>query len=123
MLKLNKVYFTLSVILLTVELLIGIYAHDAFIRPYGGDFLVVILLYCGIRSFIKCDANYTATAVLLFAYMIEFSQWLHLIDRVGLRNSAITRLILGTNFAWSDMLMYTLGILLVWLTERLWRSL
>jgi hypothetical protein len=25
---------------------------------------------------------------------------------------------MGTNFAWADILMYTLGMLLVWLMER-----
>ncbi|QHS56046.1 DUF2809 domain-containing protein [Mucilaginibacter sp. 14171R-50] len=122
MLKLNKVYFFLALIFLAAEVLIGLCLNDAFIRPYGGDFLVVILLYCGIRSFADFNSNYTAICVLLFAYLMEFSQRLHLINRLGLHNSAMARLILGTSFSWNDILMYTLGILFVWLIERLWRA-
>ena len=32
-------------LLLVIEILIGKYMHDGFIRPVGGDYLVVILLY------------------------------------------------------------------------------
>ena len=120
-LKFNRIYFFLAVLLLMVETIIGLYMHDDYIRPFGGDFLVVILIYCLIKSFIKCDVNYTALGVLLFAYFIEWCQWLHLINILGLQGSFTARMLLGTSFAWADMLMYTLGILFVWLTERLVR--
>jgi len=48
----NKTYFLLALLLLSVELFIGFFVRDAVIRPYGGDFLVVILLYCMLKSFI-----------------------------------------------------------------------
>jgi hypothetical protein len=37
---------------------------------------------------------------------------------VGLEHSAIARVVLGTSFAWIDMLAYTIGILLILLVER-----
>ena len=122
MFKLNRTYLVLSVILLVVEFIIGIFMHDDYIRPFGGDFLVVMLIYCFIKSFVKCDVNYTALGVLLFAFVIEWSQRIQLINMLNLQHSPIARLILGTDFAWTDMLMYTLGIMLVWLTERVIRS-
>ena len=57
--------------------------------------------------------------VLLFAYAVEISQYFHLIAVVGLENSKIARLIMGTSFSWTDMLMYTLGIILVLILEIL----
>ena len=48
----NKTYFLLALLLLLAEVLIALYLHDALIRPYGGDFLVVILLYCFVKSFV-----------------------------------------------------------------------
>ena len=42
MIRFNKHYFGLAVIILLVEVLIALYVHDDFIRPYLGDVLVVI---------------------------------------------------------------------------------
>jgi hypothetical protein len=122
MFKFNRTYFVLAVILLVVEFIIGAFMHDDYIRPFGGDFLVVILIYCSIKSILKCDVTYTALGVLLFAFVIEWCQRIHLINMLNLQHSPIARVILGTDFAWTDMLMYTLGILCVWLTERVARS-
>jgi hypothetical protein len=47
----NKTYSLLALTFFTTEVLIGTYMHDAIIRPYGGDFLVVILIYCIVKSF------------------------------------------------------------------------
>lgn len=38
--------------LFIVETLIALFLRDAFIRPYMGDVLVVILIYCFVRIFI-----------------------------------------------------------------------
>lgn len=121
MFKFNRIYFILFVILLVIEIIIGVYAHDAYIRPYGGDFLVVILIYCLIRGFTKYDVNSTAIGTLLFAYAVEVSQGFHLINLLGLQNSRVACIIMGTSFAWTDILMYTLGILMVWFIENRWR--
>ena len=37
-------YAIATVILLLIEVLIAIYVHDAFVRPYIGDVLVVIVI-------------------------------------------------------------------------------
>jgi len=50
----NKTYFALAILLFIVEVFIGMYVKDNFIRPYGGDFLVVILLYFLVRAFFSC---------------------------------------------------------------------
>ncbi|WP_426667031.1 hypothetical protein ACPPVU_13475 [Mucilaginibacter sp. McL0603] len=36
MLSFNKTYFLLALLFLLTEVLIGLYLHDALIRPYGG---------------------------------------------------------------------------------------
>jgi hypothetical protein len=38
-------YFIATVLLFLIEVLIAIYVDDAIIRPHGGDYLVVILLF------------------------------------------------------------------------------
>jgi hypothetical protein len=106
-------YFLLSLLLLGVEIFIGVYMHDSIIRPYGGDFLVVIWLYCLIRSFWDLPVPLTAVLVLLFSYLVETSQYFHLADRLGFKGHSLMRVILGSYFTWTDILSYTLGILFV----------
>ena len=106
-------YFVLTVVLLLIEVLIAMYVHDNFIRPYFGDFLVVILMYCFLRSFADPDVRLTAIAVLLFSYLIEILQYLNFVEGLGLGDSEIARTLIGTSFAWMDIAAYTTGILAV----------
>jgi hypothetical protein len=119
MFRFHKIYFLLTLLLLLVEILIAAFAHDRFIRPYVGDFLVVIFLYCFYRSFFKIPYTTVAIAVLLFSYVVEVSQYFHLINRLGLQQSRLAHLILGSGFAWFDCIAYTLGIALVLWVEKI----
>lgn len=118
MFKFNKKYFILAIILLIVELIIGFYVHDQFIRPWGGDFLVVILLYCFVMCFLNISLYSAAIYVLIFSYIVEFLQYLHIVKFLGLQKSGAANIIIGNSFAWSDILAYTLGIALVLLLEK-----
>jgi len=117
MLNFNSKYFYLTIFLLITEIIIAIWVHDAFIRPFGGDFLVVILIYCLVKSFMDSPVSPTILSVLLFAYAVEISQYFHLVNLLGLGNSKFARIIMGTSFSWTDMLMYSLGMLLVLIIE------
>lgn len=119
MLRFHLRYFLLSVLLLGVEIFIGARMHDDIIRPYGGDFLVVILLYCLVRSFLNLPVLFTAVAVLLFSYLVEMSQYFGLADRLGFKAHSLGRILLGDYFSWTDILCYTLGIGVVLIVERL----
>jgi len=119
MLIFNKYYLLFALLLLGVEVYIALYLHDAIIRPFGGDFLVVILLYCLVKSFINFPVLLTAGWVLILAYAIEISQYFHLISMLGLQRSKLATLLLGTSFSYIDLLTYTLGILLVIIVENL----
>ena len=119
MLIFNKTYFILTLLLLLTEIYIGLYMHDTIIRPYGGDFLVVILLYCLVKSFINFPVLLTAGWVLFFAYAVEVSQYFHLVKILGFQDSKTAKILLDTSFSFIDMLTYTLGIILVIATENL----
>ena len=123
MIGFNKSYFLLSLFLLAIELYTGIYMHDAIIRPFGGDFLVVILLYCLVKSFLNSPVLLTACWILVFAYAVEVSRYFHLVRLLGLQHSNMAKILLGTSFSFIDMGMYTLGILLVIIVENLRASL
>jgi hypothetical protein len=117
--RFNKYYFLLAVLLFAIELFIGIYVHDAIIRPFGGDFLVVIFLYCLVKSFFDLPQLLTSGLVLLFAYAVEISQYFHLVNRLGLEHSKTAKILLGTTFSFIDLGTYTLGILLVIIVESI----
>jgi len=101
-----------------MEIFIAARMDDPIIRPYGGDFLVVILLYCMVRTVLHTPVLPTALAVLLFAYLIETLQYFRLADRLGLKPHSIPRTLVGDYFTWTDIISYTLGIITVIILER-----
>lgn len=112
-LKFNATYFRLASLIFTIEILIALYVHDTIIRPYIGDVLVVILIYCFIKSFLDIKVIPTAVFVLLFSFTIEFLQYLNIVEKLGLQNSKIARTVIGTSFSWMDILTYIVGISIV----------
>ncbi|MFY9311427.1 MAG: DUF2809 domain-containing protein [Bacteroidia bacterium] len=106
----NRKYFAIALLLLLVEVLIALFVHDKFIRPYVGDFLVVILLYCGLKTCIKLPVKPAALMVFLFAFSVETAQYFNLVGRLGLQDSEMAKIIFGSSFSWFDMLAYTLGV-------------
>ena len=45
-------YLAMTVFWLAVEVVIACYVHDRFIRPYVGDVLVVVVVYCFVRIWV-----------------------------------------------------------------------
>lgn len=117
-LKFSPFYFISALLLFVTEVLIALFVHDQFIRPYIGDFLVVILIYCFVKSFLNTPVVPTAVGVLLFAYTVELLQYFRIVEVLGLQHSRAARIIIGSSFEWQDLLAYTLGILVVVLVEK-----
>jgi hypothetical protein len=114
----NKNYFALFLLILTLEFIIALYIHDTFIRPYFGDVLVVILLYCFIRAFLRTPILPTAIAVLLFSCIIETLQYFNIVELLGLGHSNVARIVIGSLFSWLDILSYIAGIVILLLAEK-----
>lgn len=113
-------YFVLSLLLFLTETGIALFFKEGIIRHQLGDLLVVILLYVSLMTFFKFPNFQTALFVLIFAYVVELLQYLQIVYLLGLHNSPLARLIIGTQFEWADMLAYTLGFLLVIFFEGLY---
>ena len=114
----RKKHFVIALLLFFIELYIALYMHDPYIRPYGGDFLVVILFYCCLRTFLNRPVLTLAIGVLAFSYLVEITQYFGLIYKLGWENSLLAHLVLGSTFKWLDMVLYTLGIALVLIVEE-----
>ncbi|MDX1941424.1 MAG: DUF2809 domain-containing protein [Saprospiraceae bacterium] len=119
MLQFNRTYFIWTILLLIIEILIALYLHDPIIRPYGGDFLVIILIYCFVKSFVKVSNFKAAIGVLIFSYVVEILQYFKIVRILRLQDSNIANIMIGTSFAWADLLAYTLGIAFVLGVEQI----
>lgn len=119
MLTFSLRFFLLALGLFVIEVLIALFVHDYFVRPYLGDYLVVILIYCSVKTFIKAAPLKIAIGVLLFSFIIEVLQYFKIVNRLGLAGNQFARTIIGYGFSWLDILAYTLGIITVLLLEKL----
>lgn len=117
--KFNFTYFALTIILFIVEILIAKYVHDQIIRPYGGDLLVVILIYCFVKSFFDFPVVPTSIFVLIFSFVVETLQYFNFIEFVGLEKSNIARIVMGTSFEWIDIVAYIVGVVIIITIEKL----
>ncbi|MFC3914157.1 DUF2809 domain-containing protein [Pseudaeromonas sharmana] len=102
--------------LLMVEIAIALWVHDSVVRPFIGDVLVIGLLYFLLRSVVCVRHRTLVYGIWLFAIAIEVAQGLGLVSHLGLNDSRLARIVLGTTFDPLDMLAYTLGaaLLLLW---------
>ena len=97
---------------------IAVYVNDSVLRPYGGDVLAVIFLYCLLKSILEIPVKNTIFGVLVFAFLLEGLQALELVQKLQLQGNAIASAVLGSHFDPLDLLLYCLGGLLVFMAEK-----
>lgn len=118
-LRFHKYYFAWTIFLFVIEFLIAIYVHDKIIRPYIGDVLVVIFVYCFIKSFLEIPVLPAAIFTLALSFFIETMQYFQIVNLLGLEHSRLARILIGTSFAWIDFICYTAGIIFVLMVEKI----
>ena len=115
----NKKYFYFTLILFLIEVCIAVFVNDSFIRPFIGDVLVVILIYCFFRAFLNIHSSIVALSVLVFSCTIEILQYFNFVNNLGLQKYQIIAIALGSTFDWKDIIAYVIGIITVlWLENR-----
>ena len=103
-------YLLASLALFALEVAIALWVQDAWVRPFVGDVLVVVLLYTAGRA---CGLPPSwSYAVFLVACSVEILQAFHWVERLGLADSRLARIVLGTTFSWGDFGAYASGYLL-----------
>ncbi|RYY32827.1 MAG: DUF2809 domain-containing protein [Sphingomonadales bacterium] len=106
-------YAIVALAIFLVEVGIALFVRDAFIRPYFGDTLAVVLVYCGLRAVLPLGVVPAAGIALAIAFGVEFGQYFGMVDRLGLGGVQAARIVLGTGFSWLDLIAYTAGALAV----------
>lgn len=115
--KKRVMYILAFIILFLIEAVIALYVHDRFIRPYIGDVLVVVVLYCLARIIFPEKIRLMPVYILIFAVFVEFLQYFDIVEILNLQNNKIARVIIGSTFDWGDILCYFAGCLLLGVYE------
>ncbi len=108
--RLKYNFFATTLLLFLIEILIATnFKNIVWIRAYLGDVLVVILIYTFIQSFFDFDKTKTIIGVFFFACIIEFLQYFHFAELLGLKENKIAMIVLGNSFSWLDIACYAIG--------------
>ncbi|WP_427158774.1 DUF2809 domain-containing protein [Aliinostoc sp. HNIBRCY26] len=119
MLKFKQKYFYWTIILFIIEVCIAVFIDDGFIRPFVGDVLVVILIYCFIKAFWQIKSLTVALSVFAFACLIEVLQYFNFVNYLGWQKYKIIAIALGSTFDWKDIIAYAIGTAtILWLEHR-----
>lgn len=102
-------YIYLFCVLFIIELGIAKYINDVFIRPFIGDVLVVVLIYCFLRAFLNVPSSKVALGVFVFACCIELLQAIHFVSLLGFEGCKPIAIALGSTFDVKDILAYLVG--------------
>ena len=114
-------YAIAFLVLLITEILIALFVRDDFIRPYGGDILVTVLICAAVRIVFPTGIRFLPLWVFLFAAGVEIGQYFDFVTLLGLGNIAFFRILLGSTFSVADLLCYAAGCGLFWIGEKLIR--
>ncbi len=116
-LKERITYLIAFIVLFVIEVIIALYVHDRVIRPYVGDVLVVMLIYCFVRVIIPTRLPHLPLLVFGFASCVEVLQYFDFVTLIGLGNNAFAKIIIGTSFSFVDILCYLLGCVIIGAVE------
>lgn len=112
-------YLIATLVILAVEVFIGSFVHDRFVRPFIGDVLVVILIYTFIRIFIPDKVRLLPLYVFIFAVAVELLQLIRIVEVLGLQDNRLMSTIIGTSFDIRDILCYFVGCAICGIWEYL----
>lgn len=115
-------YLIATLAIFGVELLIALFVHDKFIRPYVGDILVVMLIYTFVRIFIPAGARLLPLYIFLFAAGVEVLQYFRIAEVLGFSDNRILSVVIGSVFDWKDIVCYGVGCAILGVYEAVLSS-
>lgn len=114
-------YLIFTIILLTVEVLIALFIHDDFVRPYIGDVLVVMVLYTFIRIFVPEKIKMLPSYILCLAVLVEILQYFRIVEVLGLQDNRFFSVLIGSVFDMKDIICYALGCTLIVIGQMVYK--
>jgi len=122
--KLTKrriIYALVSLAIFVTEILIALHVDDYFIRPFGGDILVVILIACIIRIFKPSGIPLLSLWVFIFAVAVEVAQYFDIVTLLGLNDIIFFVILMGNSFSFIDILCYAVGCAIFFVSDMIVR--
>lgn len=115
--KKRIIYAVATLLLLFIEIIIALYVHDDFIRPYLGDVLVVILLYTFIRIIVPEKCRLIPLFIFIFAAIVELLQLANIVEILGVEDNRFLNILIGSVFDIKDILCYVVGCVILCIYE------
>ncbi len=118
----NRIVYVILIIM-TIFLGLGSRRFSAslpsFLATYLGDVLWALMIFfiAGLL-FKRKGTTWVGIRGLIFCYLIEISQLYHAPWIDGVRKTTLGALVLGFGFLWSDLICYTIGIVIGVLLEK-----
>ncbi len=116
--KIRLKYLAVFLVLLAGEIIIALYVHDSFVRPYMGDMLVVAVICAFLRIFVPQKIKYLPIFAAAFAVAVEVLQYFDFVSLLGLADSRFFSILLGRTFDIKDIFCYIIGGLLFFAAEK-----
>ena len=108
--KFNIKYLLAFIAFVAIEVLIALFVRDNFIRPYLGDVLVVVVIYCFLRSFLRAH-KLLPLWIFLFAVVVEMAQFFNIIKLLNIPQRSFLGILIGSTFSIEDLICYFAGCL------------
>ena len=88
-----------------------------------GDALWAMMVFCFWRILlVNRSLKVVAAVALVHSFFVEFSQLLTFPWLVSFRNTFVGHMMLGQGFLWTDLIAYTLGVIVIyWIYRRIER--
>ena len=116
----RRKYLHLFLILLLIEIFIGLFIHDNFIRPYVGDVLVVLVMYYFVKA-LKPNCKCLPIYVFLIALFTEILQYFKIVEVLNIKNKVISIILGSTADVW-DIVCYMAGTIILLCIENKHRN-
>ncbi len=113
-------WFAGFVALTALEVVIALFVHDRFIRPYLGDMIVVWVVYSFVRAVLwpLAPPRLLPLYVFAFAALVELSQLFGLVNALGLSGNRLFSILLGGTFDVADLLCYAVSCVCLFVVQK-----
>ena len=115
--KKRILYAVATLFLLLIEVIIALYVHDDFIRPYVGDVLVVIVIYTFIRIIVPEKCKLIPLFLFIFAAGVELLQLANIVEILGVADNKFLKTLIGSVFDVKDIICYAVGCVMLCVYE------
>ena len=115
--KKRILYAVATLFLLLIEVIIALYVHDDFIRPYVGDVLVVIVIYTFIRIIVPEKCKLIPLFLFVFAAGVELLQLANIVEILGVADNKFLKILIGSVFDIKDIVCYAVGSVILCMYE------